>query len=657
MDTQLADAGRAPGEPASILGGLSAAEPSARAPRPRVAHVVTASVTTRLMRRQLAFLREAGYDVTLVSSPGPELEAVAAHEGVAKAGVPMEREIAPLQDLRSLWRLWRLMRRLRPAVVNFGTAKAALLAGLAAWLARVPCRIYTLHGLRLETARGLKRFLLTQAERVACRCAHEVVCVSGSVRQKTVELGLADGKRCRVLGAGSFNGVDPARFAPTPERMAEAAEVKRQLGFPPEAPVIGFVGRIVRDKGLPELVEAFSTLRRRFPQARLLLLGRIEVGDPVPRAVREFMESDPAVVHVGYVPDPSIYYQVMDMLVLPTYREGFPTVVLEASASGKPVVATRATGAVDAVEDGVTGLLVPVGDPCALAEALGRLLEAPELAVKMGRAGRQRVERDFCTDRVCGRLADLYRRLLESRGLASDPRSEGETLWEARRFSRPALALKRTMDLCGAALGLALAGPAMGLAALTIWWSMGAPVLFRQRRAGLRGRSFSLLKFRTMTNARDDRGRLLPDAIRISAVGRVLRRFSIDELPQLWNVLKGDMSLVGPRPLLVEYLPGYTPGERLRHAVRPGLTGCSQISGRHTLLFSKRLELDSWYVANWSLSLDMRILVRTVPKVLCPGDSVVCQDYSAVDDRGLWRYLRPAPGGSGRPADRRGARQ
>jgi len=597
-------------------------------------HAVTASATTPLMHGQLRFLCESGCEVVLLSSPGEDLADTAAREGVRSIPVPMEREIAPLKDLGSLWRLWRVIRQVKPTLVNVGTAKAGLLGGLAAWLARVPCRVYTIHGLRLETLRGLKRWILVRTERIACRCAHRVLCVSDSVRARAIELGLVDPSRAVVLGPGSFNGVDASRFAPTPERIADAAALREQLDFPQRAPVIGFVGRLTRDKGIPELMEAFAQLRLRFPEARLLVLGRYEAADPIPQEVRQAIEADPHVFHAGHVSDPSVYYQVMDLLVLPTYREGFPTVVLEASAAGKPVVATRATGARDAVVDGVTGLLVPVGDAPALAEALARLLADPELARTMGRAGQQRVAREFSREQVCARLAGFYHDLMEERGLdpaavIPAPARAGRLVW---RLGRPA---KRLVDICGAALGLVLTLPIMALAAAAIRLTMGPPVLFRQRRTGRRGCAFTLHKFRTMTDARDPGENLLANVERLTPVGRLLRRFSVDEFPQLWNVLKGDMSLVGPRPLLPEYLPAYTPREQLRHAVRPGITGWAQVNGRNSILFSQRLELDAWYVENWTPWLDLRILLVTIPKTLCFSGVAVCQDMSAVDDRGF----------------------
>jgi len=392
---------------------------------PRVVHVVTSSLTTRLMLGQLGALREAGFEVYLVSNPGPELEAVAAQEQITGVPVAMEREIAPGRDARSLWRLWCVFRRLRPDLVNAGTAKAGLLAGLAAVAAGVPCRIYTVHGLRLETLRGLKRAVLACAERVSCRAAHRVLCVSESVRRRAVQLGLTEDARTCLLGAGSFNGINAARFSPTAERSRGAAALRQMLGIPAEAPVVGFVGRLTRDKGIPELVEAYQLLRERLPEVRLLVVGRYEEGDPVPEPVRRAIASDPHIHDVGYANDPAIHYHVMDVFALPTYREGFPTVALEAAAAGKPVVSTCATGAVDAVVDGVTGLLVPIGDAVALAEALARVLEDRALAARLGAAARERVERDFRRERVWSDMEALYREVLEEKGIRAFAHQDG----------------------------------------------------------------------------------------------------------------------------------------------------------------------------------------------------------------------------------------
>lgn len=200
------------------------------------------------------------------------------------------------------------------------------------------------------------------------------------------------------------------------------------------------------------------------------------------------------------------------------------------------------------------------------------------------------------------------------RSLESETRRNTRQGW-AQRLNRSE-SLKRALDLIVAAIGLVLLSPVMLAVAVAIRLSLGAPVLFRQPRAGLHHRSFTLVKFRTMREAVGDDGSPLPDEERMTRLGRFLRDFSLDELPQLWNVLRGDMSLVGPRPLLLEYGPLYSPEQARRHEVRPGITGWAQVSGRNALTWPEKFALDTWYVDNRSLWLDLKILAKTVKIVL-----------------------------------------
>ncbi|MDW8322180.1 MAG: sugar transferase [Armatimonadota bacterium] len=178
------------------------------------------------------------------------------------------------------------------------------------------------------------------------------------------------------------------------------------------------------------------------------------------------------------------------------------------------------------------------------------------------------------------------------------------------------LLLKRLIDILGAGIGIILTAPLMLLIAVLVRAMMGKPVLFRQIRPGLHGKPFVILKFRTMTDRRDASGELLPDELRLTRFGKWLRSTSLDELPELLNVLRGEMSLVGPRPLLMEYLPRYTPEQARRHEVKPGITGWAQINGRNALSWEEKFKLDVWYVDNWNLWLDVKILLLTVWKVL-----------------------------------------
>ncbi len=175
--------------------------------------------------------------------------------------------------------------------------------------------------------------------------------------------------------------------------------------------------------------------------------------------------------------------------------------------------------------------------------------------------------------------------------------------------------MKRFLDLSVAILGLTLLSPLILLLALLIYLKLGSSILFTQTRPGLRGKPFRMIKFRTMTDSHGADGELLPDSMRLTPFGKFLRTTSLDELPELWNVLKGDMSLVGPRPLLMEYLPFYTPEQARRHEVRPGITGWAQINGRNAISWEKKFKLDVWYVNNQSFWLDLKILFLTVKKV------------------------------------------
>lgn len=176
--------------------------------------------------------------------------------------------------------------------------------------------------------------------------------------------------------------------------------------------------------------------------------------------------------------------------------------------------------------------------------------------------------------------------------------------------------MKRTFDLIVAVPLLLISLPILLLTALLVRYKLGSPVLFKQRRPGLNGKPFNMYKVRSMTDERDDTGQLLPDHIRLTRFGQALRKYSIDELPQLWNVVKGDISLVGPRPLLMEYLPLYSAEQSRRHLVKPGITGWAQINGRNAISWEDKFMLDTWYVDNYSFWLDMRILFMTVKKVI-----------------------------------------
>ena len=384
---------------------------------PRLVIAVNSAIALGFLQGQPEYFESRGFDVSVLCPERRKGEwGVAKPAGVQIMEVPMERSIAPLKDLATLWRLWRVMNSPRPAVTNVGTPKAGLLGGLAAWLSRVPCRFYTLHGLRFETTKGVKRQLLIQMERLACRFAHRVICVSRSVRERAIASGLVRPEKAIVLGSGSCNGIDASRFAPNPKLTQRATALRRQLGIPEKATVILFLGRLTRDKGIPELVEAFARLDEQIPNVRLMLAGCFEEEDPLPPDTRRNLEEHSHIAFVGAVQDTPTVYAAADIVVLPSHREGLPTVVLEAQAAGKPVVGASATGIVDVITDGETGLLFPVGDVAALTKALTRLITDNVLARKIESAGREQVNREFQQGQVWDALYRTYLEVLEANG-------------------------------------------------------------------------------------------------------------------------------------------------------------------------------------------------------------------------------------------------
>jgi glycosyltransferase involved in cell wall biosynthesis len=388
---------------------LLVSEPQVRAaqPAPHIVVGITHAQTCLTLTGRLRALREAGFRVTLVSSPGELLDRTAAREGVESIAIPIQRKIAPIADVVSLARLWWLLLRLRPEITEFSTPKAGLLGTFAAWLAGVPARIYMLRGFKVEGTRGVKRRILLAAERVTSACAQVVLCNSRSMRAEALALDVAPEAKLNLLGDGSSNGVDVERFSPGP------SDVRDRLGIPREVPLVGFVGRLTCDKGLPELMEAFDAILQAQPAAHLLLAGWFDVAEDALRAdLRTRIENHPRVHCTGFVADTAPYYRAMDVMVLPTWREGFPNVVLEAAATGIPVVTTIATGSRDSVVPEVTGLLIPPGYPEAISEAVLKLLSDPARRQRMGQAAREWVVEHYSNDRVLGLITAFYWSLL-----------------------------------------------------------------------------------------------------------------------------------------------------------------------------------------------------------------------------------------------------
>jgi len=380
---------------------------------PKLVYIVTAPITARaLLRGQLRYMRENGFDVTLVCGADASLADVGKREGVRTIGIDIHRSIRPTQDIQTLAKLVQILRECKPDIVNASTPKAGLLGMLAARSLGVRHRIYVLRGLRLEGTTGKLRAALYASEWLTALCSHEIISVGESLRKQYIALGLAKPSKICILGEGSSNGVDVTRFERTSERQSVSSRLRAELGLAAEDVVFGFVGRFTRDKGIADLVAAFEKVHATNRNARLLLIGDFDDTDPVEEDVKRKIGNAPGIVRTGAVSDPAPYYGVMNVLVLPSYREGFPNVPLEAAAARIPTVTYDSTGCVDAVLDGVTGTVVPKGDASALADALNCYCDDANLLEKHAVAAEARVRHHFRNEDLWKCLADKYREIL-----------------------------------------------------------------------------------------------------------------------------------------------------------------------------------------------------------------------------------------------------
>jgi glycosyltransferase involved in cell wall biosynthesis len=358
---------------------------------------------------RLEYFTANGFEITVVCAPSELDEAIRAR-GVCLKTFPLTRAITPWTDLRAVVQLYRFLRAEKFDITEVSTPKAALLGSVATWLARSGSLVHLLRGLAYEGKTGVQGAILRAATWVPCRLADVTLAISNSVRDQVSRDGLGEPESIRVLGSGSSNGIDVVRFAP--EKCAAGSAIREKYRIAPDAVVFGFVGRMTRDKGIEELTQAFKTVNEEFPQSVLLIVGGYEERDRPSDEAITFISTHRGVRHVGWQSDVVPYMAAMNIFVLPTFREGFGAVLLEAAAMGIPAVTTNATGARDAVIDGLTGLQVPIADVAALKDALARLARDPSLREAMGRAGREWVCKNFDQKDVWRRQVDEYRSLV-----------------------------------------------------------------------------------------------------------------------------------------------------------------------------------------------------------------------------------------------------
>ena len=359
-----------------------------------------------MLRGQLRFLNQE-FEVVAVADDSGVLAEVAEREGVRTIGVPMHREISLAADCRSLIALYKLFRRERPYIVHANTPKASLLSMVAAWATRVPHRIYTVTGLRFETTHGVLRFILKTMERITCLCATKVIPEGDGVKATLLREHITR-KPMEKIHNGNINGIDLEHYDRTEHVTARAAEIRNGS----EDFTFIFIGRMVRDKGINELVAAFDRLNREFPATKLLLVGKFEDElDPVLPETKQMIENNPKIEFAGYQSDVRPYFVAADVAVLPSYREGFPNVVIQAGAMGLAQIETDINGCNEIVIDGRNGLIIPKQDEQSLYKAMHKLATNRDLTSQMAASARELIASRYRQQDVWDATLKMYKSL------------------------------------------------------------------------------------------------------------------------------------------------------------------------------------------------------------------------------------------------------
>lgn len=365
-----------------------------------VLYGMTSGLSARgFIQGQAPYLRSRGWDVALVCSQAGDVREFAEEDGIDYYPIALERNPSLWQDLKGTVALMAAIRRIRPAVTVWGSPKASLLGVLASRVLGVPS-VYVIHGLRLEGSAGLLRRILVAAERLTCLMASRVVADGHDLRALALRLRLVRPGKIVVLADGSSNGVGASDVAPRYRGKLDLAE---------DAVVVTFAGRITRDKGVRELASAWHEIAPSHPNAHLVIAGQADPSDPAGPAYAQALSRLPNTHLLGHIDDLDHLWADTDLMVLPSYREGLPLVVIEAAAAGVPGVVTSCTGGSEAVLDGQTGIVVPTRDVRALASALTTMLDDPDLRKRMGAAARRRSLARYDRQRLWAALEALLR--------------------------------------------------------------------------------------------------------------------------------------------------------------------------------------------------------------------------------------------------------
>ncbi|PWA04025.1 glycosyltransferase family 4 protein [Flavobacterium psychrotolerans] len=378
----------------------------------KIVRITTVPISLeKLLSGQLRYM-SSFYEVIAISSERGKLEKLGKSQGVAVFPLEMTRRITPLYDLFAVIRLYLFLRKTKPYIVHTHTPKAGIVGMVAARLAGVPHRLHTVAGLPLLEVSGSKRKLLNWVEQFTYRCATNVYPNSFGLMDIILAHDFCAPEKLNVLANGSSNGIDTSHFSPSLFTAAQNSILKEQLGIPSDAFVFVFVGRLVKDKGINEMVVAFELLQKDNPTVHLLLVGDYESDlDPLSSSTLESIHNNPFLHAVGFQNDVRPYLALSNVLVFPSYREGFPNGVLQAGAMGLPCVVSDINGCNEIIADDINGLIIPVKDALALYNAMKRLATDSDLLAKMRLHARSLIVSRYEQEVVWNAILETYRSL------------------------------------------------------------------------------------------------------------------------------------------------------------------------------------------------------------------------------------------------------
>lgn len=383
--------------------------------RHKLVRITTVPISLeKLLEGQLSFMSKH-FDVTAISSEDKRLNVYGDKEGVKTHYLELTRKITPLKDLVAVFKLVKYLRKEKPQIVHSHTPKAGIVGMLSAYIARVPIRLHTVAGLPLMEAGGIKRKVLNVVEKLTYACATKVYPNSQGLKDFIVEEKLTSTAKIKIIGNGSSNGIDTTYFDPTRYSVNDSSVLKESLNIPSEDFVFIFVGRLVGDKGINELVKAFVSISNSHDTVSLLLVGPLETElDPLDSITLKHINEHPKIIATGYQTDVRPYFAASNALVFPSYREGFPNVVLQAAAMELPCVVSNINGCNEIIENGMNGLIVPVKQHLPLEKAMEEMFNDQELFAVLKKNTRTRIVQNYDRKEIWNEILKEYESLIES---------------------------------------------------------------------------------------------------------------------------------------------------------------------------------------------------------------------------------------------------